>query len=97
MKLKIIKEDSYVDTSKVSVGKTDIDPETGIKTTLTDIDPETGKLSWDVNYDVDPNFLYSKLDQLVDYMKKAPEGTELAKIRDIIKTLKNKTHRLMTK
>ena len=97
MKIKIVKEDSYVDTSKVDVGKTNIDPETGVKTTLSDIDPETGKLTWDVLYDVDPKFVYNKLDQLVDYMKKAEDGTELAKIRDILKSLKNKTHRLMTK
>ena len=50
------------------VGETEIDPETGIKTTLTNIDPETDKYSWDVSYEVDPQFLYNKLNQLVDYL-----------------------------
>ena len=54
-------------------------------------------MSWDVSYDIDPSFLYTKLGDLVDYMKKAPEGSEMAKIRDILKTLKNKTSRLKNK
>lgn len=77
------------------VGETEIDSETGIKTTLTNIDPETGKYSWDVKYEVDPKFLYNKLDELVIYLKKAEEGSELAKFRDIIKNLKNRTARVI--
>jgi hypothetical protein len=77
------------------VGETEIDPETGIKTTLTNIDPETGKYSWDVKYEVDPKFLYNKLDELVIYLKKAEQGSELAKFRDILKNLKNKTARVI--
>jgi hypothetical protein len=77
------------------VGETEIDPETGIKTTLTNIDPETGKYSWDVKYEVDPKFLYNKLDELVIYLKKAEEGSELAKFRDILKNLKNRTARVI--
>ena len=77
------------------VGETEIDPKTGIKTTLTNIDPETDKYSWDVSYEVDPNFLYNKLDDLVIYLKKAEEGSELAKFRDILKNLKNKTARVI--
>jgi hypothetical protein len=80
---------------EIEIGKTEIDPETGIKTTLTNIDPETGKHAWDVSYEVDPKFLYSKLNQLVDYLKKAPEGSELAKFRDILKNLKNRTARVI--
>ncbi len=79
------------------IGKTKIDPETGVKTTLTSIDPETGKHAWDVAYDVDPKFLYSKLDQLVDYLQKAPDGSELAKFKDILKNLKNRTARVINK
>jgi len=90
MKIKLVKE-------QPELGKTDTDPVTGVKTTLSDFNPETGKLTWDVLYDVDPKFVYSKLDELVDYMRKAEDGTELAKIRDILKGLKNKTHRLMNK
>jgi hypothetical protein len=77
------------------VGETEIDPETGIKTTLTNIDPETGKYSWDVKYEVDPKFLYNKLDELVIYLKKAEQGSELAKFRDILKNLKNRTARVI--
>jgi hypothetical protein len=79
------------------IGKSETDPETGIKTTLTNIDPETDKYSWDVSYEVDPQFLYTKLDQLVDYLQKAPDGSELAQFRDILKTLKNKTARVINK
>lgn len=77
------------------VGETEIDPETGIKTTLTSIDPETGKHAWDVSYEVDPRFLYNKLDELVVYLRKAEEGSELAKFRDILKNLKNRTARVI--
>lgn len=77
------------------VGETEVDPKTGIKTTLTNIDPETDKYSWDVEYEVDPQFLYNKLDDLVIYLKKAEEGSELAKFRDILKNLKNKTARVI--
>jgi hypothetical protein len=77
------------------VGETEIDSETGIKTTLTNIDPETGKYSWDVKYEVDPKFLYNKLDELVIYLKKAEQGSELAKFRDILKNLKNRTARVI--
>jgi len=77
------------------VGETEVDPETGIKTTLSAIDPETGKYSWDVAYEVDPNFLYNKLDELVVYLKKAEEGSELAKFRDVLKNLKNRTARVI--
>jgi hypothetical protein len=77
------------------VGETEVDPETGIKTTLTSIDPETGKHAWDVSYEVDPKFLYNKLDELVVYLRKAEEGSELAKFRDILKNLKNRTARVI--
>jgi hypothetical protein len=77
------------------VGETELDPKTGIKTTLTNIDPETDKYSWDVSYEVDPQFLYNKLDDLVIYLRKAEEGSELAKFRDILKNLKNKTARVI--
>lgn len=77
------------------IGQTKLDPETGIKTTLTNIDPETGRREWEVKYEVDPKFLYNKLDELVLYLKKAEEGSELAKFRDILKNLKNKTARVI--
>ena len=77
------------------VGETEVDPKTGIKTTLTNIDPETDKYSWDVSYEVDPQFLYSKLNDLVVYLRKAEDGSELAKFRDILKNLKNRTARVI--
>ena len=67
------------------IGQTETDPETGIKTTLSSIDPETGKYGWDVDYSVDPQFVYNKLDQLVNYMDKVEKGTELGQIKDILK------------
>lgn len=79
------------------IGQTETDPETGIKTTLSSIDPETGKYGWDVDYSVDPKFIYDKLGQLVDYMDKVEAGTDLGKIKEILKNLKNKTHRMIEK
>jgi len=93
--IKELVEEAYVNPSSVEIGKTKTDPETGIKSTLKSIDPETGKFTWDVEYDVDPKFLYDKLDQLVDYLQKVPKGSELAQYKDILKNLKNKTARLM--
>ena len=101
--LKKIIEDAYsdlnidMDKALKKLGKAEIDPETGIKTTLSNINPETGKMSWDVSYNIDPSYLYTKLSDLANYMRKAPEGSEMAMIRDIIKTLKNKTSRLKNK
>ena len=77
------------------IGQTVTDPQTGVKTTLKSINPETGRREWEVKYDVDPKFLYDKLDQLVDYLQKVPKDSELAQYRDILKNLKNKTARLM--
>jgi hypothetical protein len=93
--IKELVEASYVDSSSTEIGKTKIDPQTGVKSTLKSIDPETGKFSWDVEYDVDPKFLYDKLDQLVDYLRKAPKDSELAQYRDILKNLKNRTARVI--
>jgi len=90
-----IVENTYIDLSKVKTGDTKVDPEIGAKSTLSSIDPETGKLTWDIEYDVDPKFLYNKLDQLVNYLQKVPKGSELAQYKDILKNLKNKTSRLM--
>ena len=81
--------------AEAEVGKTETDPETGIKSTLTKIDPETGRREWDVKYDVDPKFLYNKLDDLVKYLDKVPKDSELAQFRDILKNLKNRTARII--
>jgi hypothetical protein len=63
----------------------------GFKTKLTGVDPETGKMSWDVSYDVEPEVLYNKLSDLVDFMKDVPKGSELGKIAKALKLLKNQT------
>lgn len=79
------------------IGQSEIDPESGIKSTLQSIDPETGKFSWDVEYPVEPKFIYKKLEDLVQYMDKVEKGTELGQIKDILKQLKNKTARMIKK
>mgnify|MGYP003342559982 CR=1 FL=1 len=64
---------------------------------LSSIDPETGKYGWDVDYSIDPKFVYNALDKLVNYMDKTEKGSDLEKIKDILKNLKNKTHRMIKK
>ena len=88
-----IVEDAYVDLSKVKVG--DVQKSAGVTTKVSDINPETGKLSWDVTYEVNPEQLYKKLDDLSDFLKSAPKNSEIGKIGDIIKKLKNQAHRLI--
>lgn len=91
----ILFEEPYIDLSKQKVGDVKIDPETGIKSTLTKINPETGGLSWDISYEVDPLQVYNKIDDLLKYMSNEKGNTELNKIKDVLKQLKNKTHRLV--
>jgi hypothetical protein len=91
--LKKIVEDAYVDLSKVKVG--DVQKSAGVTTRVSDINPETGKLSWDVKYEVDPEQLYKKLADLSDFLKSSPKNSEMGKIGDIVKKLKNQVHRLM--
>jgi hypothetical protein len=91
--LKKIVEDAYVDLSKVKVG--DVQKSAGVTTRVSDINPETGKLSWDVKYEVNPEQLYKKLADLSDFLKDAPKNSEIGKIGDIIKKLKNQAHRLI--
>jgi len=95
--LKKIVEDAYIDLSKLKIGDTKIDPVTGVKSVLTAIDPETGKLTWDISYEVDPQQVYEKLSELVEYMSREKSNTELGKIKEILKNLKNKTSRLVKK
>ena len=93
--LKKIIENAYVDLSKSNIGDTKIDPDTVIKSILTAVDPETGKLTWDISYEVDPEQLYKKLDDLSDFLKSSPKNSEIGKIGDIVKKLKNQVHRLI--
>jgi hypothetical protein len=91
--LRKIVEDAYVDLSKVKVG--DIQKTPGVTTRVSDINPETGKLSWDVTYEVNPEQVYKKLADLSDFLKDAPKDSEMGKIGDIVKKLKNQAHRLI--
>ena len=91
--LRKIVEDAYVDLSKVKVG--DVQKSDGVTTKVSDINPETGKLSWDVSYEVNPEQVYKKLADLSDFLKSAPKDSEIAKIGDVIKKLKNQAHRLI--
>lgn len=93
--LRKLVEDAYIDLSKSKVGDTQLDPKMGIKSTLTAINPETGGLTWDVSYEVSPEQVYEKLEDLVNYMSRVKSDTELGKIKDILKNLKNKTSRLI--
>ena len=97
MKIRVIKEEPYIDVSKVPVGKVDIEPGSGAKSTLSSVDPETGKMTWDVEYKIDPKHVYEKLDDIVRYMDREslPKGSDFDKIKDIIKKVKNQVHRLM--
>jgi hypothetical protein len=88
-----IVEDAYVDLSKVKVG--DVQKSAGVTTRVSDINPETGKLSWDVSYEVDPEQVYKHLTDLYDLLKDAPKNSEMGKIGDIVKKLKNQAHRLI--
>jgi hypothetical protein len=91
--LKKMIENAYVDLSKIHVG--DVQKTSGVTTKISDINPETGKLSWDVSYEVDPEELYKKLADLSDFLKDVPKTSEMGKIGDIIKKLKNQSHRLI--
>ena len=90
----IIKEAPYVDISKEKVGQVNIDPETGVKTTLTDINPETGKLSWDVDYGIKPEAVITKLEDIINYLGAAEEGTELSKLKGILQLLRKRIKKL---
>jgi hypothetical protein len=98
--INILNEDAkdgvYIDTDQAQsqLGKSTIDPKSGIKSTLSAINPETGGMTWDIDYTVDPEHVYSELDKLVKYMDSAKDG-ELLKIKDILKKLKNQTHRMI--
>ena len=98
--INILNEDAkdgvYIDTDQAQsqLGKSTIDPKSGIKSTLSAVNPETGGMTRDIDYTVDPEHVYSELDKLVKYMDSAKDG-ELLKIKDILKKLKNQTHRMI--
>ena len=90
------KDGVYVDTdqAQAQLGKTVTDPKSGIKSTLSAVNPETGGMTWDIDYEVDPERVYNELDRLVKYMDSVKDG-ELLKVKDILKKLKNQTSRLV--
>jgi hypothetical protein len=91
--LKKIIENAYVDLSKVKVG--DVQKTPGVTTKISDINPETGKLTWDVTNEIDPQQVYKKLVDLSNFLKDAPKDSEMSKIGDVVKKLKNQAHRLI--
>jgi hypothetical protein len=90
------KDGVYIDTDQAQsqLGKTVTDPKSGIKSTLSAVNPETGGMTWDIDYEVDPERVYNQLDKLVKYMDSVKDG-ELLKVKDILKKLKNQTSRLV--
>ena len=90
------KDGVYVDTdqAQAQLGKTVTDPKSGIKSTLSAVNPETGGMTWDIEYEVDPERVYNELDKLVKYMDSIKDG-ELLKVKDILRKLKNQTSRLV--
>ena len=90
------KDGVYVDTdqAQAQLGKTVTDPKSGIKSTLSAVNPETGGMTWDIEYEVDPERVYNELDKLVKYMDSVKDG-ELLKVKDILRKLKNQTSRLV--
>ena len=90
------KDGVYVDTdqAQAQLGKTVTDPKSGIKSTLSAVNPETGGMTWDIDYEVDPERVYNELDRLVKYMDSVKDG-ELLKVKDILRKLKNQTSRLV--
>lgn len=83
-----------IDQAQAQLGKTVTDPKSGIKSTLSAVNPETGGMTWDIEYEVDPERVYNELDKLVKYMNSVKDG-ELLKVKDILKKLKNQTSRLV--
>jgi len=90
----ILKEEPYIDISKIKTGTTSIDPTTGAKTTLSDIDPETGKLTWSVDYGIRPEAVVTKLEDIINYLGAAEEGTELSKLKGILLLLRKRVKKL---
>ena len=70
--------------------------EPGITTKVTDINPETGKISWDVDYELDPDILRDELDKLVKLFPSTISG-EMDEIKTILTKLRNKATRLANK
>lgn len=66
------------------------------ETKLASQDPETGKVSWDVSYDVKPQELHKRLDDIVKFLERAKGNPYLDDIRMSLRNLRAKTHRLMT-
>lgn len=70
--------------------------EPGVTTKVTDINPETGKVTWDVDYELDPEILRDELDKLVKLFPSQISG-EMGDIKDILTKLRNKATRLANK
>lgn len=85
---KRLREIAYADVSGIPVGKQEYDPQFGAKTTVTSVDKETGRVGWDVAYEVTPEKVHEKLEDLIDFIGKPKAGSEMEKIASILKSLK---------
>jgi len=65
-------------------------------TKMTSQDPETGKITWDVTYDVKPQELHKRLDDIIKFLERVKGNSYLDDIRMSLRNLRAKTHRLMT-
>lgn len=85
---KRLSEIAYADVSGISVGKQEYDPSFGAKTTVSSVDKETGRVGWDVAYEVTPEKVHEKLEDLIDFIGKQQPGSEMDKVVSILKNLK---------
>ena len=66
------------------------------ETKLVGQDPESGKITWDVSYEVKPQELYKRVDELIKFLYRAKGNPELDNIRLSLRNLRAKISRLMT-
>ena len=66
------------------------------ETKLVGQDPESGKITWDVSYEVKPQELYKRVDELIKFLDRAKGNPELDNIRLSLRNLRAKISRLMT-
>jgi len=59
-------------------------------------DPDSGKITWDVSYEVKPQELYKRVDELIKFLERAKGKPELDDIRLSLRNLRAKISRLMT-
>lgn len=89
-----VDEIAYADLSGMKIGSSSVDPTSGVKTTVSGIDPETGKVSWDVDYQIDPMHIKNELEKLIDYIGKVEPGSNFEKFQTVLKQLQRQASKL---